>query len=564
MSPVACCRALLCALYLLPAWAAAQQPVLPRPPEIPDQPAPARPLDLTTPSRPPQPARAGVSVRVERFALSGNTVLNNDEIEAVLRPYTGRTLDFAQLSAAANAVTDLYRRRGYLLALAYLPEQAIRAGEVEIAVLEGRLGALAVDVSPVGRVDREFIARMTGYQLESGAVVQQSTLLRNLLVVNELPGLQINADVRPGSAVGTADVAVQVRESGAMQGGAIVLDNHGTKYSGRTRLGANLYALNLAGRGDQLIAQALLTDPLGQRSAQLGYSLPVHASGTRLSASLSSVDYRLVGSDFEPLGANGWANYLTLAVDQPLVRRPRYGLTMRAAYVNKQLRDRLDAVASVNGRHADILQWGVRGIVRDRSGPARGDQDGAATRYALTFIGGRLAFDDAAAEAADAAGRRTAGDFARVVFDLERVQPLATDWLLQSRLSVQTAVNRNLDPAEQSVLGGANAVRPYGELSTAVDESAQLSLDLRHRVRNAPIPLSFSLFADLAEGRLDGFPNPGTDGNRVHATLVGVGVQALLPSDITARWALTAQRVTPQFRSRGDTYHGWVEFIKSF
>ena len=44
-------------------------------------------------------------------------------------------LGLAELRDLADRVTDLYRQRGFLLARAYVPAQAIEGGTVEIAVL---------------------------------------------------------------------------------------------------------------------------------------------------------------------------------------------------------------------------------------------------------------------------------------------------------------------------------------------------------------------------------------------------------------------------------------------
>ena len=46
-------------------------------------------------------------------------------------------LDFNGLNDAASRIQRYYRERGYFLAVAYLPQQEIKDGIVEIAVLEG-------------------------------------------------------------------------------------------------------------------------------------------------------------------------------------------------------------------------------------------------------------------------------------------------------------------------------------------------------------------------------------------------------------------------------------------
>ena len=68
--------------------------------------------------------------------------------------FVGKELNFESLNDAATEVRAYYRSRGYFLAQAYLPEQTIRGGVVEIAIVEGRWGVIELDRKPApGRVD---------------------------------------------------------------------------------------------------------------------------------------------------------------------------------------------------------------------------------------------------------------------------------------------------------------------------------------------------------------------------------------------------------------------------
>ncbi|HBF50135.1 MAG TPA: ShlB/FhaC/HecB family hemolysin secretion/activation protein, partial [Massilia sp.] len=64
------------------------------------------------------------------------------ELQALLQPYTGRELSFAELSAAAAVVSNHYRGQGYFLASATLPAQDLSSGQVTIQVLEGRVSQI--------------------------------------------------------------------------------------------------------------------------------------------------------------------------------------------------------------------------------------------------------------------------------------------------------------------------------------------------------------------------------------------------------------------------------------
>jgi len=116
--------------------------------ELPVSPSTAPVLPQVAPPKPALPAGTKVNVTVKDFRFSGNTVFTAAELREQVREFIGKTLDFNGLNDAASRVQRHYRERGYFLAVAYLPQQEIREGIVEIAVLEGRLGQINLQVDP--------------------------------------------------------------------------------------------------------------------------------------------------------------------------------------------------------------------------------------------------------------------------------------------------------------------------------------------------------------------------------------------------------------------------------
>lgn len=554
------CAIWLCALLSQPfaAWAQAVPPgAVPRPPE-PAAPTPMRPPDLIAPQRPPPSGAPAQAVRVERFKVNGNTLVDRAEIDAALAGFVGRTLDFSQIADAADAITALYRKRGWLLALAYLPEQQIRDGTVEIAVLEGRLGKLQLGTVEDG-LDRGFAQAAASWRLPEGETVSEANLVRNLLVINDQPGLAVNADVRPGSAVGSADVTVDLRRSGADLRGSVVADNHGSRFTGRGRLGATFTALNLAGRGDQLELLALATQSGGQQSALAGYALPVHASGSRLGLSLSGVRYSIVDPGLRELDANGSAISAQLSLEQPLLRSLASALALRLSLVHKVLRDRIDSQELRDDRHINAVQLALRGQWRPPGLP------GSVTTWNLSVTRGWIGFDDALAEDADAGNLRTKGGYTRYIFEIAHEQPLTERLSAQGRLLLQSA-SKNLDAAERVIIGGANALRPFGDRPASADEAALFGLDLRYRIPTALLPgLSVGLFGDYGVGHASRRADSAAGSNLVRGATVGISSQAALPYDTTLRVALSRQYADPRdIGSRSWSGRGWIELIKSF
>src|SRR6185436_11720714 len=129
-----------------------QDDVRPRPPE----PRPALPVSPT------------LKVRVTQFTFSGNTLYSDQELAEVVKEFIGKELDFEGLNDAATKVRAYHRSRGYFLAQAYLPQQAIRNGSVEIAVIEGRVGHIELQRRPATRLAEWLLAGILNAHLKSG------------------------------------------------------------------------------------------------------------------------------------------------------------------------------------------------------------------------------------------------------------------------------------------------------------------------------------------------------------------------------------------------------------
>src|SRR5688572_29229737 len=184
--------------------AAAQvAPQLPRLPDAgsileqqrPKEPLPIRPseepvLPQVTPApKPALPPTTKVNVTVKDFRFSGNTVFPAEQLRELVREFVGKTLDFNALNDAAGRVQRFYRERGYFLAVAYLPQQEIRDGVVEIAVLEGRLGSVILQRDAQMRLRESFARSILNAHLKPGDLITENALERPLLLLRDLPDI---------------------------------------------------------------------------------------------------------------------------------------------------------------------------------------------------------------------------------------------------------------------------------------------------------------------------------------------------------------------------------------
>src|SRR5207302_8903749 len=128
------------------------EPVLPKPPE----------------PKPALPSSPQLKVAVRKFTFTGNIRYPEEALQTQVQEFIGKELDFEGLNEAATKVRSFYRTRGYFLAQAYLPQQAIHSGRVEIGILEGRIGQLELDRRSGTRIADSLLVGILGTHLKQG------------------------------------------------------------------------------------------------------------------------------------------------------------------------------------------------------------------------------------------------------------------------------------------------------------------------------------------------------------------------------------------------------------
>ncbi|MEO8387389.1 ShlB/FhaC/HecB family hemolysin secretion/activation protein [Polaromonas sp.] len=450
------------------------------------------------------PGDAAIQVRVTHIKISGATAFSEAELRMVVQDAIGRELGFTGLEELAVRLSRFYRQHGYTVARAYLPQQDIGGGVVEITIVEGRYSAITV--KPQG----ELPAPLPLAALVPGELVNDAALERSLLLAADVPGIAVRSTLQPGASVGTSELVVEV-ERGPAVTGLLEANNFGSRATGRERVGASLYFNNPAGLGD-LLSLRTLTAGSDMNYARLGWQLPVSSNGTRAGAAVSVMRYRL-GREFANLEAHGDASIVTLFAAHPLLRSRMHNLNAQVSAEHKRLRDRIDLVGSADGKHLNLLTLGLSGDARDSGG-------GGAWGFSATYTRGQLAINSADALAVDEATVRSAGSFGKLGLLAVRQQGVGKANLLVSYTGQWAS--KNLDSSEKLPLGGAGAVRAYPQGEAPSDRASLLTLELQY-----PLDAGWQLagFYDAAVGYGNEQPLPGAGAsNRRSLSGVGLGL----------------------------------------
>ena len=422
------------------------------------EPAMPKPAEV----RPQLQTASGFSMTVGGFRITGNKSIAETDLQLVLIELLGKKADFAELQGAADNLSRYYRDRGYFVARAYLPQQEIKDGIIEIAVLEGQVGKATATVGGTARTNAAVVQGILDANVPVGSVVQERALERAALLANDLPGMAAGVSLDPGSDTGLTDVTLAATEGKLVTFG-LDLDNYGNVYTGQVRLGATLNLNSPLGIGDQASLRLMKSDKkLGL--ARVSYSAPVGSQGGRIGVAASRVGFEVccqVG-----LSPSGSSTKYSLFGLYPIVRQRDASVFFNAVADNKTTVND-SGVGAARVREINAVTLGTSVELRDQLG------GGGFNFGNLSVSTGRLDIKDPADATTDAAG-----SFTKIGLQLTRTQRITDRVSLYGGVNAQSA-NKNLDSAEKFSLGGAQAVRGYPSGEAAGDTGYVAQVELR-------------------------------------------------------------------------------------
>lgn len=503
--PVALLALIQCAYAQQAPSAGSQLQQIPFAPALPKTAPAIRVQQGTTPA-----ATVGDSTRitVQQLRIPAAPVYTEQELVAASGFRPGSELTLGELRALAAKIAAYYQERGYFLAQAFLPAQDIEQGVVTIQVLPGQYGQVQLRNS--SRVDDGLLqAHVAGLD---GTTIATAPLERRLLLLSDLPGVQVNSTLAPGASLGASDLIVDV-QPGARFNGSIDADNQGNRYTGRNRIGATLNVTELAGIGDVASVRAF-TSADGLNYARVAYQ--GQAGLVRLGTAYAYMDYKL-GKEFAVLDAKGTARIASVYASYPLLRTRAANLYAQLSYDSKDFQDKTVSTGTVNDKRAHVAMFNLNGDARDQFA------GGGVTNYSITYTTGSIAIDTPVARLIDSLTVRTEGRFHKLAANAARLQSVGSDTSVFASISAQTA-SKNLDVSEKMGIGGVGGVRAYPGGEAYGDQGYVLNLELR---RNLPaftaVPGQLQLvgFADTGTVKLN--RDQWSDGDN-RRTLSGAGV----------------------------------------
>ena len=473
---------------------------------------------LRSPSDAASSAPAGsAQVTLSRFVFVGNTRIPTEELNAALKPYLGRPLTLADLNAAAELATTVYRERGYNLARVLLPPQDIGDNAATLLVLEGyidRQGPELVDLSE-GRTDMLYLVAILNRQIDWSMPINRREYERALRLIDNLPGVTVRSVIYPGGEPGTAHLRIEAFPI-AMARGGLVADNYGSRASGSARLSGYAVIENTAGRHERVRVDASTTGP-GLNFIGVDAMLPVGTDGWMVGAYADYLQYDIRDSFDGVNNEQGYASHVALNASYPLWLLADVSLTASGSvnYLNQ-----IDRSVAL-GREDRNIGYFNFALLGEKS------WHGGRPRATLAHLGLSIGRIDTAT-GIDTFG--TNGSFTAIEAEFNHVQRLARDWSSQHVLRAQTA-SQNLNGFFKCNIGGPASNRGYPVGQFLADRCAKFTNELQWHLPDdfGGTRLQLSAFLDLAQGRENINPVPGQNNYSDTLSSAGLGALALLP-----------------------------------
>ena len=421
-------------------------------------------------------------VTVSRFVFKGNTLLTESQLSQILSGQIGLPLSFSALESLVAQVAQAYRDRGWVVR-AFLPEQDIVAGLVQIQIVESKLGQIVIEGELPPSLSALKLKRIIQAQQAEGAFLNGSSLDRGLLIADDISGANVSAKMVEGQQEAQTDVLLQVRQRPWLDSN-VGLDNSGSPSTGAVRASAMFNINNLGAAGAMLSAQVAKTE--GTRYERLGFTFPLGVQGLKLGVNRSQMNYQVlnVGKDLEALGTSK-----TTGVDltYPIIRSRTENVYSTLAMDDKAFTNyAAGMLASKYGTRA--LSLSLLGNRLDDWGLA-----GGTSTWSLAYSAGFLNLAGSPNEDSLAKDANPGGNYRKLRYSLGREQSLNSNWSLYGSFSGQWA-NKNLDSSEKLVLGGNNGIRAYGPSEAGGANGQILNMEARWRYNPA---LALSAFYDL-------------------------------------------------------------------
>lgn len=445
------------------------------PPALPSVEPPMAAEQAPPPQRLALPEGADqISLTLSSVELEGMSVYRDLDLQPLYQSLLGKKVTVADIFSLADKITTKYRNDGYILSQAFLPPQEIDQGRVVIKIIEGYIHKVTIQGDARGGTE---ILSGFAQNIKNTKPLDAKTLERNLLLMNDIPGISVKGVVSASPAItGAADLTLVVT-SVPIYAATTKIDNRGSRYAGPLQINAGIEGRSLLKTNEKINLQ-VMSAPDGWHPRELDY---LGASYTRNlgyqgvqivlggSVSSSAPGYRLEEFDIKSL-----TKTLSLALTHPLIRSRDKNLILSLKFdtLDSEKKDNLSPDKTRD--HLRILKFG--------STWQSADLWGGVSTIAGEISKGIDLFGASKRGDANMTRAQGAPDFTKISAEISRLQNLSHDTDLLFSATGQKSSHMLLS-SEEFGIGGASYGSAYDSSEITGENGFAAKIELRY---NAP------------------------------------------------------------------------------
>jgi hemolysin activation/secretion protein len=436
-------------------------------------------LQPAAPSAPPQislPAAAGLtappnaenlSVRPGRVDVDGTFPGLEETTASVLAPLRAGTVTVAKIYEVANDLERAYADAGYFLARVAIPaQQLVDGGPLKLTVIDGVIER--IDAKEVPERQREVvIARLN--PLIGRHRLTLDEMERRLLLVSDIPGVQVRSVLSPGDTPG--GTLLELQGTHTLANGSLGFNNSLPASLGPYVLNASASLNSPLGLGEQTYLSIMSTPEMFPQRLRViggGAAVPIGVDGLTVNPEYTNSRARPAPPSGFPATQGDFERFAFRA-SYPVIRGRNENLSIQGSveYLTEQLipigfatKLYLDEYEALRLRAVYTFQPLPNNPLQLTAGISRGISGRSATAaLPLSRLG-------------------ASPTFTTVFFEAGMQHPLPAGLLISVTARGQTSFGRPLMLSEQFSLDGGAALSAFAEGSISVDQGATLRAEL--------------------------------------------------------------------------------------
>lgn len=408
-------------------------------------------------------------ISVRKIEVLGSTVLSESDIRGLTQKYEGKIVNFSELQQLANALTNIYFKRGYITSRAILKAQTVTDGIIQIQIEEGNIER--IELEGLQRVQASYIRRRLELGITKPLRVDKLEDQLRLLKIDPLFS-SVDASLRLGSQEGLSILQVRVKESNAFTA-SVNLDNYSPPSVGSERAGLSLGYRNLTGNADDLTGAYQRSFSGGLNALDFSYRIPVNPMNGTVQLRVAANWSKITDDKFAPLDLKGNTNLYEVSYRQPLIRSSTEELALSLGFTYQ------DGQTFIFNDLPFSFGIGPDGEGKSKTRVLRFGQD-----YTKRDINGAWAlrsqfnFGLGIFDATNNADPVPDGRFFSWLGQVQRIQQLNDSNLLILQSDLQLTPD-GLLPSQQFVIGGGQSTRGFRQNVRSGDNGFRLSAENR-------------------------------------------------------------------------------------